>query len=179
MGTNTPSTFLNSGSATSALGIGSGIASAIGTISQGNAQAEAANAQAAALMQQSNQAIQSARDQATVIRRNGATVQGGARAAAAASGVDVNSGSAALDVQHIGDQANSDALAAITNGGRQAVALQTNAQQTQAAGQNAKAASRISALAGGLSAYSRWKMAKGAVATQGRDSSFDNPADYG
>jgi hypothetical protein len=174
-----PSQYASYGSG--ALAVGSGALSAVGAIKQGNATAEADNAQAAALMQQSNQAIQSARDQAAIIRRNGASAQGAARTAAAASGVDVNSGSAALDVQHIGNQANSDALAAITNGARQAVTLQTNAQQVQAAGENAKSASRVSALASGLSSFSRWKMAKGAVAN-GYGSSYDgfnDPSNYG
>lgn len=180
MGTNSPSTFLTAGNATTALGVGSGIVSAFGAIKSGNAQQEAAQAQSNALMVQSNQTIQSARDQAAVIRTAGQQAQGTARVAAAASGVDVNSGSAALDVSTIGQQANADALAAITNGGRKAVTLQTDSQQTLAAGNDAKAASRISALAGAATSYSRWRMSKNAVATTPqRDTSFDSPSDYG
>jgi hypothetical protein len=166
MGTNNPSTFLTAGNANTALGVGSAALSAFGALKQGSAAEAAANAQSDALMVQSNQALQSARDQATVIRRNGAAAQGTARAAAAASGVVVDSGSAKLAADTIGDNANSDALAAITNGGRQAVALQTNAQLTRAAGQSAASASKLSALATGVTAYSRWKMAKSAVANQ-------------
>jgi hypothetical protein len=169
----------NSSTLTGIGGVASGLTSAIGTIKQGNAAAEAAQAQSTALMQQSNETMQSALDQAKIIRRQGASAQSDARAAAAASGVNVNTGSAQLDATHVGNQAESDALAAIATGSRQATALQTQSQQVLAAGQARQSAARTSALAGALSSFSKWKTAKNPMSTSSYDPSFDNPADYG
>lgn len=144
----------------------SGLSSAYATIKQGQASDDAAQAQSKALMTQSNDTMQSALDQARLIRQQGQQVQGSARAAAAASGVSVGVGSAKLDADHIGNQANSDALATIATGSRQATTLQTDAQQVAAAGQARKQASMVSALAGGVSALTKWQTAPGATAYQ-------------
>jgi len=119
---------------------------AVGSILQGRQQKAYHDTQAA-------YAQDEAQAQADKIRRITRRDQGAARAALAASGVDVNRGTAMLVDQEIGTWGEQDALNAVLTGKREA-SLQ------RLAGKNALMQGYTgvgSALMGGASQYSKWK----------------------
>lgn len=143
-------------------------------IKSGNDSEAAYNAQAGSLRLEARRALIEARTvadtaymQAEVVRREGGDTLSGARAGYAASGVDVNFGTA-RDVQvEIGQRVESDALNQILLGERQkkklideAAALEAEANQADVAGGNAASAgywqAAGSALQGGADAWSKW-----------------------
>lgn len=146
-----------------------------GAFAQGDDAQSAYNAQANASMVEARRALLNAREvedvarqQAEVTRRQGIEAEANARAGYAASGVDVNYGTA-RDVQtEIGKRAEEDALNSILYGERQArreedvaSAAATEAGSYLTAGKNAKGNATLagvgSLIAGGASAYSKWK----------------------
>lgn len=125
------------------------------TVVQGQQQRRAAEFAA----QQDANAAAMERDAAAAhaekVRRAMRSQQGEARAAYAASGVDVNSPSATRIVEDIGMRGEEDALTALLTGERRGTALEGSASMRRQAGRAAQAGSFVQAgstLMGGYSA---------------------------
>jgi hypothetical protein len=127
--------------------------SVIGQVRQGMAARQAADANARAMDLQAAQTAEAAKQEAARIRKAGEKAAGAARAQMAASGIDVNSGSAININEDIYRQSESDAFNTLLTGERKATALQTSASSTRAAGRNTMAASVLSAGATGLQGW--------------------------
>lgn len=136
--------------------IASGLAAA-GTIYEGNAKKQAQDAQALGDDIQAAQEIEASKQEAIRIRRAGEKTAGAARAALAASGISVDSGTAININEDITQGAELDAFNTILTGKRKADAFQRSASQARAVGQNAVSASILSAAASGAKSYAGWK----------------------
>lgn len=121
-----------------------------GTISQGITARGQADAQAILLDDQARQEREAGMRDAEVIRRAAERTAASARTAAAASGVVVDTGSAALATDYITQTGGEDALTAILTGERRASATEGEAKQTRLAGRAAQKASYISAMSQGM-----------------------------
>jgi hypothetical protein len=172
--------------------------SAYGAIRQGQAASAAASYQAQ--VAQNNQKIanvyaaQSISDGANQVaakQQQTAQMIGGERAAMAANGVDLDSGSALRiqsDTAKLGDI---DALTIKNNAARaaygyqlQGVSYGQQASMDQSTAANAVSAGNLNAfssiLGGASSVGSKWTQYKAnGLFSKGYDSSFDNPSDYG
>lgn len=145
------------------------VVSAKGQMDAGDAAKEEANTRAGQLLVDADNTRDAALGQAEKIRAQGKTTAGAARAAYAASGVDVGSASANDARQAIIANSESDAWSQILTGNREANSLQNNAAATVKAGSNAKSASNTAAfgsvlngvgkVAGGVSGGSGWQSA--------------------
>lgn len=157
--------------------------SVAGQQQQGKAAQAQANYQAQVQENEAAAAQDAAQAQAEKIRLEGRRIAGQARAAQAASGVDVNAGSSLEAQRQIGLNSEQDALATILTGQRQGSTLRQQAGLTRASGANSRAAANIgsaSSLVSGLGrAASGWQVAAGAGKQSTYDNSFDNPANYG
>lgn len=120
-------------------------ASALGQVAQGIAGNKAAKAEAASIDMQAAQAQEAAKQEAIRIRKSADRSKGAARAQLAASGVDVNSGSAISIEQDIAFGAEQDAMNALLTGERQFAAGTARAAQTRAAGRNGLTGSLLGA----------------------------------
>lgn len=132
----------------------------VNTVQQGVAARRQADIQARQLEYQATQEREAAVEEARKVRRSGDAARGEAAAAIAASGVKVGEGSALEIDRRIGEDAESDALAALLTGGRRARSLELEAGLGRVAGKQQQAAAFASAastaLSGGYS-MSGWK----------------------
>ena len=138
------------------------VASAGGSILQGQQQRRAANAQAAELDMQAAQERDAAMAQAEKIRRAGRYQTAEADAGYAASGVSVDTGTPVEVGRAIRRNAEEDAYNTILTGERRGRSLNTQADQARRAGKNAAAAGIVNAASSVLSngySYSRWRTA--------------------
>lgn len=132
----------------------------LGQKNQGDAQQQAADFSADQDDLQAAQTLDAARQQAQKIRRAGKSTASTADASYAASGVRVDVGTPTTVGKQIFKDSESDALAALLSGQRQATAIQNQAALTRATGDNAVTAARGAAGATVLSsvgrAYGKW-----------------------
>lgn len=136
--------------------------SAGATIMNGQQQKEMAEYSAEVAEQDANQAKADAMTQAEKVRKAMRAQQGEARAALAASGVDVGVGTAEQIETDIYARGEEDALSLILSGGRRARSLQGEAGMQRAAGGAAATGAAVSALgqiASSAATYGRWKAA--------------------
>lgn len=137
-----------------------GIFSAVGAERQASAQANAANFNAAVARNAATYAQQQGEIRAQANDRMTAARIGRARAAAAAGGLDVNSGSP-LDIQSdLAKFGRLDSLTIRNNAAREAWGFETNASLDAAEAQNARSAGNINAvgslIGAGTSVGSNW-----------------------
>ncbi|WP_088158812.1 hypothetical protein [Achromobacter xylosoxidans] len=139
---------------------GSSVLGAIGSIQQGNQQAQLASAQAQQMENQAAGERDAALASAERIRRAGRRAQGEAEAAYAASGVSVGTGTPVRVNEQIGLDAETDAYMAILEGDRRGRTLDYEARATRQAGRNARKSGYVSGAGSVLSAaasYGMWK----------------------
>lgn len=115
--------------------------SASGQVEQGQANRDAGFAQGEQLDLEAAQVRQAAKEQADKIRRAGGVARSAARAAYAGSGVSVDVGTPTTVDESIGQDAESDAYAAILSGNRQAKNLNFQADSARRQGAFASSAS--------------------------------------
>lgn len=130
-----------------------GVMDAVGKITGAKASYDYANYQADQLNADAAATRGFASIGADKIRRAGKTVQGQARAAYGASGVSVNSGSAAAVQEDIARRAGEDALTELLTGGYRAASMESTAAARRIAGRNAMFAGVGSAGRSLLSSY--------------------------
>jgi len=149
---------------------GSGM-SALGAIRQGQAQANSDNFNAEIARRDALSEKDAAVQQAEKIRRVGKRTQSEATSALAASGVQLDEGSAILIDQQIAQDVEQDAFMELLTGDRRARQLNSQAELFKASAKNAKTSSRMAAatslLSAGASGYSGWKAAAGARGASG------------
>lgn len=143
-----------------ALTIGSGLSTALGQYSQGQAAKGRGEFIGAQDDYRANVALQDAQDRAQLIRRAGSRAVGSADVATAASGIQVGTGSAGDVDREIYQQSEHDAYTALLTGSRQARAAEMDAFSQRVAGQvaskQAKAQMVATVLSSGVSAYKAW-----------------------
>ncbi len=136
------------------------VLSTVSQKNQGEQTQAAANYSADQDDLQAAQTLDAARQTAQKIRRAGRSTASTADASYAASGVRVDVGTPTVVGKQIFQDSESDALAAILSGQRQATSLQNQAALKRATGDNAITASRAAAGATVLSsvgkAYGKW-----------------------
>lgn len=133
--------------------------SAVGSLAQGMAQRNAANAEAQQAERQAAQMKDEALQEAERIRKAGRRTQGAARAQLAASGIKVDEGSALQIDEQIGYDSELDAQNTLLTGKRRSDAAKFQASQARARGRNAMTASVLGAVTTGLQG---WKGVKDA-----------------
>lgn len=138
--------------------------SAAGSISQGNAASRQANQQADVQQYQAAVERDNAEAEAVRIRRAGEAARGQTVSAIAASGVQIGQGSALDAERQVMTDYSTDEYIAILTGERRGRAFEQQADQTRAAGRDAKragyfnaATSLLSAGAAGARASGGWK----------------------
>ncbi len=139
---------------------GSSVLGAIGSIGQGNQQAELANAQATQLDNQAAAERDSAVAAAERIRRAGGRQQAETEAAYAASGVSVGTGTPVRVNDQIGLDAETDAYMAILDGERRGRTLDYEARATRQAARNAQSAGgggALTSILGAAGNFGMWK----------------------
>lgn len=132
--------------------VGAAGLSAYGAIQQGNAAADAANAQAREVSRQAGSEQDAATAQADLIRKAAARQRSEARAAFSVSGVSVDEGTPLKLSEQITRGGEFDALNTILSASRNADNATRQATQYSKQGQDAKKASRIQATASLLQA---------------------------
>lgn len=136
------------------------VLSAVGNKQQADASQAAANFSADQDELQAAQTLDAARQTAQKIRRAGNSTASTADASYAASGVRVDVGSPTTVGRQIFEDSESDALAALMNGRRQANALRNQAALARATGQYNQNAAQINTAGTVLSsvgrAYGKW-----------------------
>lgn len=141
--------------------IGSTAFSAVSAISQGNQQKKYYDYQAAQAEADAQAARELGEVQAEKIRKAGAGQQSEARAALAASGVEVSAGTPLKIYQEIDRRAEEDAHQAILSGGRQGNRYVSEARFSRMAGENARSSGFMRAgsvlASGGLQIAKGWK----------------------
>lgn len=142
--------------ATAAL-IGGTAISAVGAIQQGEQAAAMGNYQNEQAKADAEAAKGDAAVQARQIREAGKRQKSSATAASAASGFNVDDGTAELINNQIDQGAEQDALMAILGGNNQARRLRTQGEYAKKAGENARTAGYISAIGSVAKAGSGWK----------------------
>lgn len=144
---------------------GSGL-SALGAIRQGQAQANSDNYNAEMARREAVSEKDAALQQAEKIRRVGKRTRSEATSAMAASGLQLDEGSALVIDQQIAQDVEQDAFMELLTGDRRARQLNAQASMFKASAKNAKTSSYLSAgaslLSGAAGAYSGWKAAAGA-----------------
>ena len=120
-------------------------AQAYSQIQQGKNANTLAGAQAGLLDYQAQVERQAAMQEATNIREDARSVQGSARTAYAASGVKVDTGTAAMVNAEIVKRSEEDAFTAILEGNRRGRNLQVNAANERAQGKLAQQAGYVQA----------------------------------
>lgn len=139
-------------SAPTMMAVSTGVSIA-GQLAQGLAARKAANAQAKAEELQAAQTLQAAQDEALRIRKAGERATGAARAQLAASGIDVNSGSALTIEDDITGNVESDAYNVLLTGDRRSTALRNSAAMSRAAGRQAMFSSVLGSVTTGLQGW--------------------------
>lgn len=140
--------------------IGATALQTIGSIQQGEAAADLANAQAQQQNLQAAQERDAAVAQAEKIRRAGRATAAQADAAFAASGVSVGEGTPVRINEQITRDAEEDAYNTILTGTRRGASLDTEAGFTRRAGRNSRTAGYFGAagsLLQGASSYAQWR----------------------
>jgi hypothetical protein len=127
--------------------------SAMGNYQNAQAQADGEAAQAESLIQ------------ARQIREAGKRQKSAATAASAASGFNVDDGTAELINNQIDQGAEQDALTTILAGKSRQRQLSAQGEMAKTQGENARSAGYISAIGSGLSAASGWKASQAKAAT--------------
>lgn len=128
-----------------------------GQLAKGQADRAAAKAEARAAENLAAQARDAAVQEAMQIRKAGERTRGAARAALAASGIDVNSGTAITIEDEIGSSSEISAYRKLLTGDREATSLQDKAAIARARGKNAMSASILGSVSTGLQG---WKAVK-------------------
>lgn len=146
-------------SAAMMMAISAGV-SVMGSIAQGQAQKQAADAQAREYENQANAAKVAATQEAVRIRKAGEKTAGAARAALAASGVVVDAGTGVNINEDIYRNSESDAQNTLLTGSNQASSLNRSANQSRIAGNNAVTSSLLGAASAGMQGYAGWKSAQ-------------------
>lgn len=139
---------------------GSSVLGAIGSIGQGNQQAELANAQAQQLENQAASERDTAVATAERIRRAGRSQQAQAESAYAASGVSVGTGTPVRVNEQIGLDSETDAYMAILDGDRRGRTLDYEARAARQAAKNAKSSGgggALSSILGAAGNFGMWK----------------------
>lgn len=146
-----------------------GVLSAFGSLQQGDQQAKIANANADISIRNAGQARYAAREEAAQIRLRSQYVTGQQKATQGATGIYVNSGTAADFRQATEEQFELDALKALYTGELQASAFEQEAVLSRYAGKMAKRNSYFAAGFGfansSIGAYNAVQYAKTPIAT--------------
>lgn len=142
--------------ATAAL-IGGTAVSAMGAIQQGEQAASMGNYQNEQAKADAEAAKGDALIQARQIRDAGKRQRSAATAATAASGFNVDDGTAQLINNQIDQAAEQDAVTAILGGNSQAKRLRVQGEAAKTSGENARTAGYMSAIGSGMKAASGWK----------------------
>jgi hypothetical protein len=135
-----------------ALLIGSAVVGGASAISQGNQAKKMGDYQAAQAQADANAAAESAKLEAANIRKAGDRQRSSARAALAASGVNVDTGTAELINTEIQQGAEQDALTTIQTGVNRARVINAEGDAARIAGKNARTAGYLNAANTALSA---------------------------
>jgi hypothetical protein len=138
--------------------------SAMGAIKQGENAAAMGNYQNAQAQADGEAAQGEALVQARQIREAGKRQKSAATAASAASGFNVDDGTAELINNQIDQGAEQDALTTILAGKSRRSQLNAQGQMAAMQGENARSAGYISAIGSGLSAASGWKASQAKAA---------------
>ena len=143
------------------------VVSVMGSMKQGEAAQEQANAQAQQTLNQGAYQADAAKQQAEKIRKAGRAQQGEATAALAASGVKLGAGTALEVKKSIIRNTEEDALSAILSGNRAQSSAQEEAKLLGRAGDNANSSAQFGALgtvlkSGGDYMKGNWKTSAGA-----------------
>lgn len=143
------------------------VVSVMGSMKQGEAAQEQANAQAQQALNQGAYQADAAKAQAEKIRKAGRATQGEATAALAASGVKLGQGTALEVKKAITQNTEQDALSAILSGTRAQSSAQQEAQLLGKAGENATSSAQFGAMttvlkSGGDYMKGNWKTSAGA-----------------
>lgn len=139
---------------------------------QGQAQKQAANAQAEQLRRQADAQRDQAQAASEQVGRDTTRTRSAARAALAGSGVDVGDGSAIVIDRDIQQRGNFDAYNAILSGNRAATNSETSAAMARSAGRNAQTASFLQA---GASVAQGWRLSRMAGTPSGSPSATISP----
>lgn len=131
--------------------------SVVGQLQQGQAARQSANAEARAAENLAAQNRDAAMQEAGRIRKAGDRTRGAARAQLAASGIDVNSGTAVTIDGDIAANSESDAYNTLLTGERKSTSLQDSASIARSRGRNAVSSSMLGAVSTGLQG---WKAVK-------------------
>jgi hypothetical protein len=127
--------------------------SVVGQLQQGQAAKAAANAEARNAENLAAQTRDAAMQEAARIRKAGDRTRGAARAQLAASGIDVNSGTAVTIEDDIGTNSELDAYNTLLTGDRKATSLQDSAAISRARGKNAVTSSMLGSVSTGLQGW--------------------------
>jgi hypothetical protein len=127
--------------------------SVVGQLQQGQAAKQAANAEARNAENLAAQTRDAAMQEAARIRKAGDRTRGAARAQLAASGIDVNSGTAVTIEDDIGTNSELDAYNTLLTGDRKATSLQDSAAISRARGKNAVTSSMLGSVSTGLQGW--------------------------
>ena len=127
--------------------------SVVGQLQQGQAAKAAANAEARNAENLAAQTRDAAMQEAKRIRLAGDRTRGAARAQLAASGIDVNSGTAVTIEDDIGTNSELDAYNTLLTGDRKATSLQDSAAISRARGKNAVTSSMLGSVSTGLQGW--------------------------
>jgi len=127
--------------------------SVVGQLQQGQAAKAAANAEARNAENLAAQTRDAAMQEAKRIRLAGDRTRGAARAQLAASGIDVNSGTAVTIEDDIGTSSELDAYNTLLTGDRKATSLQDSAAISRARGKNAVTSSMLGSVSTGLQGW--------------------------
>lgn len=124
-----------------------------GQLQQGRAARAAADAEARAAENLAAQTRDAAQQEAKRIRLAGDRTRGAARAAMAASGIDVNSGTAVTIEDDIATSSEMDAYMTLLTGERKSTSLQDSAAISRSRGANAMTASLLGSVTTGLQGW--------------------------
>lgn len=127
--------------------------SVVGQLQQGRANQQASNAEARAAENLAAQTRDAAQQEAARIRKAGDRTRGAARAQLAASGIDVNSGTAVTIDGDIATNSELDAYNTLLTGDRKSTSLTDSAAISRARGKNAVSASVLGSISTGLQGW--------------------------
>lgn len=149
--------------------------SVVGKLQQGQAQRQAADADARQAQLQAAQERDAAMVEAKRIRNAGAKASGAARAQLAASGIDVGSGTAVVIDEEITRESETDAEYTLLTGQRRSGALEYSAAQSRSRGRNAVTASVLGSVSTGLQGWKAVKQQKTPATTYGWEAPGQRP----
>lgn len=144
-----------------ALLLASTVVSAGSAIQQGQQAKDMGKYQAAQAQADADAAAEAAKLEAAQIRKAGERQRSSARAALAASGVNVDTGTAELINTEIQQNAEQDALTTIQNGGNRARMINAEGQMARISGRNAQTAGFLNATSTALGAGMTYGRSRG------------------